>query len=207
MANFFDPYIPEWWANAALAVLNEKLVALPLVNRDWGAEFAKGGQVINTRRPGKMTATRKHKATDITAQDLTSANVAIPLDQHIYNSFSVHDLDQQYSMEDLIKTYLQPAGFALAKMADRVILGQAAQFLSAGNVAGVGTQKVYENVVDTRALMDNNLAYEDGPPSGAESEHRGEAAQGCGSDSAILGRDHSGSPERDCRESGRAGPV
>lgn len=162
MSNAFDPFIPEWWAMGALAILNEKLVAVPLVNKDFSEQFASGGQTVNTRRPRKMTATRKHKTTAITAQDVGADNVAIPLNQHIYNSFTVHDLDQQFSMADLIQTYLAPAGFALARMADRVVLGQMAQFLHAGNIAGTSANRVYENVVDTRALMDNNLAYEDG---------------------------------------------
>lgn len=162
MANTFDPFIPEWWAMGALAILNEKLVAVPLVNKDFSEEFAKGGQIVNTRRPRKMTATRKHKTTAIASQDVGADNVPIPLNQHIYNSFTVHDLDQQFSMTDLIQTYLAPAGFALARMADRVVLGQMAQFLYAGNVAGNSANRVYENIVDTRTLMDNNLAYEDG---------------------------------------------
>lgn len=162
MANTFDPFIPQWWANGALAILNEALVAVPLVNKDFSDQFAQGGQIVNTRRPRKMTATRKHKTTAIASQDVGADNVAIPLDQHIYNSFTVHDLDQQFSMQDLITVYLAPAGFALARMADRVVLGQMAQFLYAGNVAGTSANRVYENIVDTRTLMDNNLAYEDG---------------------------------------------
>lgn len=162
MANDFDAFNPTWWAMGTLAVLNETLVALPLFNRDYSEVFAKGGQVINTRRPRKMTATRKAKSSDIVPQDVGADNVPVTLDQQIYNSFTVHDLDQQWSMEDLISTYLRPAGFALAKTADSVVLAQAAQFLLAGNVAGVPSQKVYENIVDARALMDNNLADSDG---------------------------------------------
>lgn len=160
--NNFDPFIPEWWAMGALAVLNEKLVAVPLFNNDFSAAFAKGGQIINTRRPGKMTATRKHKTTVISQQDLTSENVAVPLDQQIYNSFEVHDLDQQWSMEDLLSTYLQPAGFALAKAADSVVLAQAAQFLYNDKIVGNPTQSVYNSIVDGRTAMDNLFAPEEG---------------------------------------------
>lgn len=162
MANDFNPYIPEWWAMGALAVLNENLVALPLFNRDYSDAFAKGGQIINTRRPSKMTATRKHKTTQIAAQDVSAENVAIPLDQQIYNSFTVHDLDQQWSMEDLIATYLRPAGYALAQAADRIVLLQAAQFLFNGKIVGTPTQTVYQNIVDGRVAMDNNLAPDQG---------------------------------------------
>lgn len=160
--NTFDPFIPEWWANTSLAILNETLVALPLTNVDFGSQFASGGQVINTRRPARMTATRKEKTTAIAQQDLSATNVAIPLDQHIYNSFEVHDLDQQWSMQDLISTYLAPATFALAKMADGVVLGQMSQFAYADKLAGDTSQTTYSNFVDARAKLDNNLAYSEG---------------------------------------------
>lgn len=163
MSNNFDPFIPEWWAMGALAMLNESLVAVPLFNKDFSEAFARGGQIINTRRPHKMTATRKHKDTDIAAQDVSADNIAVPLDQQIYNSFTVHDLDQQWSMADLMSTYLKPAGFALAKMADSIVLAQAAQFLLAGNVTGdPAASRVFNNLVDARALMDTNLAPEEG---------------------------------------------
>lgn len=162
MANDFNPFIPEWWAMGALAVLNEALVAVPLFNQDYSAQFAKGGQIINTRRPSKMTATRKHKNTPITQQDVGAENVPIALDQHVFNSFEVYDLDQNWSMEELISEFLRPAGFALAKIADSVVLAQRVAFLKAGNVAGTSTQAVYDNIVDARTLMDNNLAPEDG---------------------------------------------
>jgi hypothetical protein len=162
VANDFDPFIPEWWANASLAILNETLVALPLTNVDFGTEFARGGQVINTRRPARMTAGRKNKTTAITQQDVSAENVAIPLDQHIFNSFEVHDLDQQWSMQDLISTYLAPASFALAKMADGVVLGQMARFAYGDKLAGDTSQTTYSNFVDARAKLDNNLAYSEG---------------------------------------------
>lgn len=159
--NTFNPYVPQWWAMGSLAILNQTLVTLPLVNKDFSDQFAKGGQIVNTRRPRKMTATRKHQATTIAAQDIGADNVAIPLNQQIYNSFEVQDLDQQYSMQELIGTFLQPAGFALAKTADAIVLGQAAQIIYAGNIAGRSDQTVYQNIVDSRTLMDTNLAYQE----------------------------------------------
>lgn len=162
MANVFDPYVPQWWAATTLALLNESLVAMPLVNTDFGAEFAKGGQVINTRRPSKLTAQRKDKTDSLNKSDLTSTNVAIPLNQHCYVNFGVYDLDQQRSMVDLINEYVQPAAFGLAKFADSIILSQMLQSIATKNVAGNPTQKTYENFVDTRMTMDTNLAYADG---------------------------------------------
>lgn len=162
MANDFTPYVPEWWAMGALAVLNEALVAVPLFNNDFSAQFAAGGEIINTRRPRKMTATRKHKDTAIVQQDVGADNVAVPLDQQIYNSFKVHDLDQQKSMQELISIYLRPAGFALAKQADAIVLAQGIHFLLAGNVRGTPNESVYNAIVDSRTLMDNNLAPAEG---------------------------------------------
>jgi hypothetical protein len=159
MSNDFTPFVPEWWANESLAQLWEHMVVMNLVHRDFEFMFAQYGDIVNTRR---LTATRKAKSTDIVAQDVTAENVAVPLDQHCYTSFVVHDLDQRSSFKDLIQTYLMPAGMALAQQADKVILGQAAQFLYAGNVYGRNDQAVYNNLVDTRTGMDNQLAYEEG---------------------------------------------
>lgn len=162
MANTFDPYVPQWWAATTLALLNESLVAMPLVNTDYGAEFARGGQVINTRRPSKLTAQRKDMTDSLTKSDLSATNVAIPLNQHVYQNFGVYDLEQQRSMTDLINEYIQPAAFGLAKMADAVVLSQMFRSILTNNVTGTPSQKTYENFVDARTKMDTNLAYADG---------------------------------------------
>lgn len=50
-ANTVDPFIPEWWANESLAILEEQMVIGNLVHRDFEEVVANVGDVVNTRRP------------------------------------------------------------------------------------------------------------------------------------------------------------
>lgn len=161
MANQLDPYNPQWWAFESLAVLRENMVALKLVNRDFEAQFAKGGDVVNTRKPQMFKGIRKAKSSSITVQDANADNVAVPLNQHVTVSFSINDIDDQYSLKDLTTEFLNPAGLALARFADRVVLGQAARFFGAGKYTGITSADTYFNIVDANTQMSKNLAPPD----------------------------------------------
>lgn len=162
MANSLDAYVPEWWAMESLAILRENMVVGNLVHRDFENQFQKYGDIVNTRRPSELKAVRKAKTTAIAAQDVSATNVPVPLDQHVTVAFNIHDLEQSYSFKNLVDEYLNPAGLALARNADRVILGQAARFIEAGKVLGTNLADTYDNLVDSKVFMDNNKAYEEG---------------------------------------------
>ena len=166
MANDFSPFVPEWWANETLAILEENMVALGLVHRDFEPMFQMYGDVVNTRRPSEFVAIRKVKTDNITVQDATATNVQVTLDQHIHVSFQVNDLDQRSSMVDLISTYVKPAGLALARSADRVILGQYPRFLpnTVGSLQGGsgGSGYMLQKLASLKTKLDTQKAYEDG---------------------------------------------
>jgi len=163
MANNFDAYNPEHWANATVAQLYENMVFLGLVHRDFEPLFNKFGDVVNTRQPAKLTSVRKAKASDIAMQDVSATNIAVPLDQHIYTSMNIGDIDQNYSFKDLMAEFIEPAGMALAKTANQVVAGSMiSNLLAADRVTGLASQTVYENIVDTRTYLDTSLAYEEG---------------------------------------------
>lgn len=162
--NSIDPFIPEWWANESLAQLEEQMVAASLVNRDFDSQFQQAGDVVNTRRPGEFVGKRKSKADQITIQDATAENVQIQLNQHCHVSFSIKDVEETMSMKSLIDTYARPAGVALARMIDRMILGQYPRFLmnTAGALNGVTEANIKGYIIDLRQVMDDNKAYETG---------------------------------------------
>jgi hypothetical protein len=166
MANDFSPFVPQWWANETLAILEENMIALGLVHRDFEPMFQMYGDVVNTRRPSEFTAIRKVKTDNITVQDATAVNVQVTLDQHIHVSFQVNDLDQRSSMVDLIATYVKPAGLALARAADRVILGQYPRFLpnTIGSLLGgsAGAGYMLQKFAGLKTKLDTQKAYEDG---------------------------------------------
>jgi len=166
MANDFSPFVPQWWANETLAILEENMIALGLVHRDFEPMFQQYGDVVNTRRPSEFIAVRKAKTDNITVQDASATNVQVKLDQHIHVSFEVNDLDQRSSMVDLIATYVKPAGLALARAADRVVLGQYPRFLP--NVVGKllggsgGGGYMLQKMAGLKTKLDQQKAYEDG---------------------------------------------
>lgn len=166
MANDFSPFVPQWWANETLAILEENMVALGLVHRDFEPMFQMYGDVVNTRRPSEFKALRKVKTDNVTVQDATAVNVQVTLDQHIHVSFQVNDLEQRSSMVDLIATYVKPAGLALARAADRVVLGQYGRFLPnvVGSLGGGGAGSGYmlQKFAGLKTKLDVQKAYEDG---------------------------------------------
>lgn len=166
MANDFSPFVPEWWANETLAILEENMVALGLVHRDFEPMFQQYGDVVNTRRPSEFTALRKAKTDNITIQDASATNVQVTLDQHIHVSFQVNDVDQRSSMVDLINTYVKPAGLALARSADRVVLGQYPRFIPnmVGSLQGGSGLNGYmlQKLAGLKTKLDQQKAYEDG---------------------------------------------
>jgi hypothetical protein len=166
MANDFSPFVPQWWANETLAILEENMVALGLVHRDFEPMFNMYGDIVNTRRPSEFKAIRKVKTDNITVQDATATNVQVTLDQHIHVSFQVNDLDQRSSMVDLIATYVKPAGLALARAADRVVLGQYPRFLpnTVGKLQGgsAGGGYMLQNLARLKTKLDQQKAYEEG---------------------------------------------
>lgn len=162
--NQVDPYIPEWWAQETLAILYENMVAAQLVNRDFEKYFNKFGDTVNTRRPREFEGKRKAKGDAVTTQDAIADNVPVRLDQWCHVSFLIDDLEETMSMKKLQEEYAKPAGKALARMVDRIVLGQYPRFLPnvAGKLNGITTSNVKDYVIDLRQTMDDTKAYEDG---------------------------------------------
>ena len=161
--NNVDPYIPEWWANETLAILEENMVASALVNRDFEKYFNKFGDTVNTRRPREFTGKRKVKGDAVTVQDAVADNVQVVLDQWNHVSFTIDDIEDTMSMKKLSDEYARPAAMALARMVDQVVLGQYPQFLPnvAGNLNGITTSNVKDYVIDLRQVMDDTKCYQE----------------------------------------------
>lgn len=162
--NNIDPFIPEWWANETLAILEEEMVAAQLVNRDFEKYFNVHGDIVNTRRPSEFIGVRKTKNQNVTTQDATATNVAITLDQWNHVSFTIDDLESVMSMKVLQDQYARPAAVALARMVDQSLLMQYPRFLPnmAGRLNGLTDSTVKGYLIDLRQIMDDNKAYNAG---------------------------------------------
>lgn len=63
-----------------------------LVHRDFQNEIAKFGDVVHTRRPGTFKIKRTDHSNTL-AKRANATNVRVPLDQWLYNSFTITDRD------------------------------------------------------------------------------------------------------------------
>lgn len=163
-ANTLDAFVPEWWANESVAILVENQVAANLVHRDFEFLFANAGDIVNTRKPGEFTAKRKSVADDVTIQDASATNIAVPLDQHVHTSFLIRDGEETKSFKSLVDEYLRPATISLARFVDKMVLGQAYQFLdsSAGSLGGLTSSNAVTLISNARNVMNKNNAHMEG---------------------------------------------
>lgn len=163
-ANDNDAYVPELWAQESLMVLEENMVIGQLVHRDFSNQIASYGDVVNTRKPGEFSAKRKGAFDDVTTQDATAVNVAVPLDQLIHVSFLLYDAEQSKSFKELAAEYVVPAMQAQARFIDQVLLGQYPQFLANGYgiVGGLSSSTAKDYILGARNVMNINKAYESG---------------------------------------------
>ena len=148
-ANDNDALIPELWAQEALITLDAQMVAANLVHRDFENEIASFGDVVNAHRPADFVMKRKTDADNVTVQDAVSANIPVPLDQHLHTSFMIKDGEESKSFKSLREMYLERAVMSLAQGVDQVVLAQVYEFMA--NLQGqIGTPLTSSSVVGVR---------------------------------------------------------
>lgn len=163
-ANDNSAYVPQLWAQESLAILEENMVAANLVHRDFSPIVASYGDTVNTRRPSKFTAIRKTGTENVTDQDATATNVQVVMDQLFHVSFVIFDSEASKSFKDLVTEYMRPAMLAHAQALDKIVLGQAGNFManSYGYLGGLTVNNAIDGILGTREILNKNLAYVDG---------------------------------------------
>jgi hypothetical protein len=162
-ANNTDAFVPELWAQEALAILEENMVMGNLVYRDFSEAIAAYGDVVNTRKPGEFKSKRKTDQDAITVQAATALNIPVPLDQHPHVSFLVRDGEESKSFQELTQIYLRPAALAIARQVDIILSVQAFRFRKycAGGLGTLTSTNAGNILIDTRTQMNKNKVLED----------------------------------------------
>ena len=163
-ANDNDALIPELWANESLAILEENMVMANLVHRDFSPLVASYGDVVNTRRPSEFSTKRKAQSDSVVNHDATSTNVQVPLNQHVYVTFTIKDEEASLSFKELISYYMEPAAMQMARGVDRILCGQVFRFFdnAAGKLAGMSASNAKDWILEAREVMNVNKAYPNG---------------------------------------------
>lgn len=153
-----DAYIPEHWANEAVAILVENMAVANLVHRDFENEIKEYGDVVNTRKPNEFVAKRKGINDDVTVQDAKSTNIQVPLDQHVHVSFLIRDRDMSLAFQNLLNIYLRPAVIAMARHIDKICLAQAPRFLRTDQYqpGSIGVAASVASVLETGEKMNDD---------------------------------------------------
>jgi hypothetical protein len=165
--NQLDAFVPELWASAGLVMLEENMVMANLVHRDFEAQVAKFGDVVNTRRPGEFKIRRKKDGTNLVQQDANATNVQVPLDQWFYSFFVIRDGEGSKSFQELTDIYLRPAMLTIARGVDRALLGRVHAYLGGpssrvGKLGGLSASTAKDYVLDAREKLNVNKAPVDG---------------------------------------------
>ena len=158
MANALTAYNPQLWANESVAILVENLVTARLVHTDFKNLIAEHGDIVNTRKPAEFTAKRKGLTDDVETQDATAVNIQVPLNQHWHTSFLLRDGELSKSFKDLKTEYLSPAITSIAQAVDKVLLGQAYQFIAntEGKFGDFSSSTAKGYILDVRKRMNIN---------------------------------------------------
>ena len=163
-ANDNDALIPELWAQESLSILEENMVMANLVHRDFSPLVASFGDVVNTRRPSEFSTKRKSQSDAVVSQDAVSTNVQVPLNQHVYVTFTIKDEEASLSFKELITIYMEPAAMQMARGVDRILCGQAFRFFdnAAGKLAGMSASTAKDWILEAREILNVNKAYPNG---------------------------------------------
>lgn len=158
--NVIDAWVPQYWANESVAILEENMVVGNLVHRDFEAILAEAGEVVNTRKPGEFTMIRKAVGDQITLQAATATNIQVTLNQHMHVSFLIKDREQSKSFRDLVTEYLSPALLAIARGIDKVLLSQAPRFIRSDikTAGSLGADEGVASMLQTRENLNRNKA-------------------------------------------------
>ena len=157
-ANDNDALIPEIWAPEALMTLMSNTVMASLVYRDFSADLANYGDVVNTSRPSDFSGKRKTDSDNVTQQDAISTNIRVPLDQWFHVTFVINDGEMSKALPDLLERYMEPAARELAEKIDQILAGQAAQLLAnqVGEPGGADELTVDGYILDADEKLNDN---------------------------------------------------
>lgn len=166
MANTIDVtqaqyFIPEIWANSALAILRQNIVATPRVSRDSDVAAFSRGDVLHIPYPGTLAASDKTAGNEYAlAQPTGETEVQVTLNKHKAVSVVVEDIVRAQASQDVMARYSEAAAIAIAEQIETDLI---TELQTATKVSGS-----YGTDVDAAALrtawktMTDNRCPEDG---------------------------------------------
>lgn len=142
---------PALIGREALMNLYAQTVMLPLVHRDYSADFAGiQGDTVTVRKPAQFTA--QEFTTSVTVQDATEGSVPVRLDKHLDVTFAVTAKDLTLSVTDFSQQFIAPAVEAIAQKIDQLLFSLYADTYQFTGTAGTTPSAVSDLTAVGRVL-------------------------------------------------------
>ncbi len=111
--------VPEFWSAKLLSSLKKAHVFASVLNTDYEGEISAAGDTVHINSVGRPTiAAYTPGTTTITAEELTTAERALVVDQANYFAFKVDDIDKRQAQGDLMAEALVEASYGLRDAAE-----------------------------------------------------------------------------------------
>jgi hypothetical protein len=127
--------IPKFWLNEVIKRLHANMVISALVRRDFSAETASKGDVVNIQKRGNVTVRDKAQGTPITSDAPESDKIPITLDKHKYISWAIEDHTASKALQKGLD-YLEDAVPTLAEQIEKDVLDLYASVAMTAGAAG-----------------------------------------------------------------------
>lgn len=161
-------FIPTLWNARLLANLDNEHVATNFVNRDYEGEIKQKGDKVKVNSIGDITIKKYNKDNDIDdAEDLTTEDQDLTIDQGDYFNFKVNDVDKVQAAGTLMDKAMQRASYGLSQNSDTFIFSTMAT--NAGTKIGTSSKATYltaDNVYTTLVSIKTAMDKANVPKSG-----------------------------------------
>lgn len=114
---------PEIWSPYLLSALRKAQVFGGLVNHDYEGEIANAGDTVHINAVGDPTIRTYDKTTDLTYDELNTADQTLTIDQAKEFDFRVDDVDKRQTAGNLFPEALSRAGYKLKDASDTYVAG------------------------------------------------------------------------------------
>ena len=134
-----ENFVPEIWSAKLFVRLRKALVHASVVNRDYEGEIKEFGDTVRINEIGAVDVSDYTKYSDITWQEMDSAQKVLLIDQADSFAVQLDDIDKAQTKPKLIDGIMSEASYSIVDEVDQYI---AAKYTGAGNTVSALTVSV-----------------------------------------------------------------
>lgn len=150
-------FIPEIWANEAIPILRQNIVATPRLIRDSDVASFQQGDILHIPYPGTLSPSAKAAGTIYTlAQPSGETEVQLTLNKHYETTFVVEDIVRAFASQDLRQRYVEAAMIGLAEQIETDVITELQTASNTDGTSAYGTDLSYATLLVVRKKMTDN---------------------------------------------------